>query len=58
MFDVKYNKISVKKGSRNYQSVFSKYPLIDHTNYHLNVNTKYTNVLIGICHEQLKSTTS
>jgi hypothetical protein len=53
-FEVKYNRVVVKEGTRSFQSVFSKYPLIDHTNYHLLVTTKYTNVLVGLCREALK----
>jgi hypothetical protein len=55
VFEVKYNKVTVKENSRNFQSVFSKYPLIEHTNYHLLLTSKYTNILLGLCGEDLKS---
>ena len=48
---MKYNRVAVKENSRNFQSVFSKYQLIEHTNYHLLVTTKYTNIMLGICKE-------
>jgi hypothetical protein len=53
-FDIKYNRFSLKQGSRHFQSVFSKYPLLEHTNYHLLIRSKYTNVLLGLCTDALR----
>lgn len=53
-FDIKYNKLVLKQGSRHFQSVFSKYPLLEHTNYHLFIKSKYTNVLLGLCSDGLR----
>lgn len=39
-------------------SVYSKYPILAHTTYHINIKTKYNNVMIGICGEKVKSQTN
>lgn len=49
MIDLKYNKCAMAKNCRQYVSIFSKYPLLPHLVYHLNFNTKYTNVMLGVC---------
>lgn len=54
--EIRYNKASLKKGGVNYRSLFSKYSLIPNTNYHLTINTKYANVLIGVCSQAAKKT--
>lgn len=50
---MKYNKCRLTRNSRQYISIFSKYPIVPHVLYHLNFSTKYTNVMLGVCTEGL-----
>ena len=44
----------MSKNSSKYYSVFSKYPLLSHTTYHISIKTKYTNIMVGVCGEKVK----
>jgi hypothetical protein len=37
------------KSSTNFMCVFSKYPLNPHVTYLLNIKTKYSNIVAGVC---------
>ena len=54
-YNVRYHQAELTKNSSKFISLFSKYPLLSHTTYHISIKTKYANIMVGVCGENIKN---
>ena len=54
-YDINYFKATLKASSTKHVSFYSKYFIVPHTTYHMVIKTKYSNVMVGVCTEKLKT---
>ena len=46
---VRYHQAEILENTSKFCSLFSKYPILTHTTYHVSIKSKYTNIMIGVC---------
>lgn len=54
-YQINYYKAALNVSSLKYLSIFSKYSAVPHTTYHIAINTKYSNIMVGVCSEKVKT---